>query len=296
MKAFNFLNVLSSLIGMAFCSKEATWNYELGGNNWRGTCSEGSSQSPINIPFSEPVQLTPERGDFLRLDFDLGASDDLEVFNNGHTVLITSNSTPTSMDIPIVNGMLHGILSGGSKTAANTEYVPGYFFNFHLHEPSEHSYDGLLAPMEGHMVMQIFKEDLPSCPMDFCFSVLSFRFQYTSLDTENKFIAQLLEAIGGEWPSHIDDSAKVSFPVDFSELLPSDSPSYVVYNGSLTTPPCTEYVLWHIFEEPLPVSVEQVATLESVISKVSEGTGRNSRTIRPLNGRTLGYVSSGGEL
>eukprot|EP01026_Neomeris_dumetosa_P005740 TRINITY_DN116_c1_g1_i1.p1 TRINITY_DN116_c1_g1~~TRINITY_DN116_c1_g1_i1.p1 ORF type:complete len:332 (+),score=27.68 TRINITY_DN116_c1_g1_i1:117-998(+) len=288
MEAYRFISILYFLLGVV---QSIEWNYDLGGSDWEGTCATGLSQSPINIPFSDPSALTPEREDFLRLDFEFDSSDELEVFNNGHAIVISSNSTPASIQLPIVNGLLHGIVGGGSKTRDNTKFVTAYFSDLYLHQPSEHFFDGLLPPMEAQMVMRISKQDLPTCPTEFCLAMVSFRFTYTTLDTPNTFISQLLQAIGGEWPRDIDQPLTVDFPIDFEDLLPTPFPGYVVYSGSLTTPPCTEYVLWHVIQEPLSVSVEQVASLEEVISLVSEGTARNSRTIQPLNGRTLGYIA-----
>jgi carbonic anhydrase len=52
--------------------------------------------------------------------------------------------------------------------------------------------------------------------------------------------------------------AKLSEPFPLSRLLPEFSNLYLTYNGSLTTPPCTETVSWVIRKEPLTVSRQQV--------------------------------------
>lgn len=36
--------------------------------------------------------------------------------------------------------------------------------------------------------------------------------------------------------------------------------NYYRYKGSLTTPGCTEAVIWTLFENPIPLSIEQVRT------------------------------------
>lgn len=39
----------------------------------------------------------------------------------------------------------------------------------------------------------------------------------------------------------------MSGSLDLSELLPgTDAPGYYAYTGSLTTPPCTQGVMWHV--------------------------------------------------
>lgn len=47
------------------------------------------------------------------------------------------------------------------------------------------------------------------------------------------------------------------------ELLPNDLVHYFTYNGSLTTPPCSEVVTWIDFKEPIPLSHNQV-TLSNI--------------------------------
>ena len=45
--------------------------------------------------------------------------------------------------------------------------------------------------------------------------------------------------------------------LDFATLLPPDR-SYLTYTGSLTTPPCTEGVTWHVLTQPVTISLSQV--------------------------------------
>jgi carbonic anhydrase len=73
----------------------------------------------------------------------------------------------------------------------------------------------------------------------------------------------------------------VAAPVEFdpAALLPSDR-RYYTYMGSLTTPPCTEGVLWMVLKQPLQVASEQVAIFSRVFRN-------NSRPIQPQNGRLI---------
>ena len=45
--------------------------------------------------------------------------------------------------------------------------------------------------------------------------------------------------------------------LDLTELLPAER-GYYTYMGSLTTPPCSEGVLWMVMKQPVPVSAEQI--------------------------------------
>lgn len=47
--------------------------------------------------------------------------------------------------------------------------------------------------------------------------------------------------------------------LDLQQLLPSNT-SYLAYSGSLTTPPCTEGVLWMVMANAQKVSKQQVRT------------------------------------
>ena len=66
-----------------------------------------------------------------------------------------------------------------------------------------------------------------------------------------------------------------------SDFLPS-SHGYYAYTGSLTTPPYTEGVKWHVMSEILEVSAEQVEQLAALT-----GGETNSREVQGLNGREI---------
>lgn len=61
---------------------------------------------------------------------------------------------------------------------------------------------------------------------------------------------------------------KVSFtePVDPAKFLPKDSKALYTYEGSLTTPPLLESVIWTVFKEPIQISKEQVGMYTHQIS------------------------------
>ena len=48
-------------------------------------------------------------------------------------------------------------------------------------------------------------------------------------------------------------------PFALDDLIETFSSDYVTYKGSLTTPPCSEGVVWIISSKPLPISERQVS-------------------------------------
>jgi len=65
------------------------------------------------------------------------------------------------------------------------------------------------------------------------------------------------------------------------------------YDGSFTTPPCTEGVKWWVLEEPVKISWAQLDAFEAHgwgNANYRNGEG-NNRIVQPLNERTLYYAN-----
>ncbi|MFN3618347.1 MAG: carbonic anhydrase [Aquabacterium sp.] len=68
-------------------------------------------------------------------------------------------------------------------------------------------------------------------------------------------------------------------PIDLSRLLPAE-PAYFLYMGSLTTPPCTEDVIWAVMKQPLGISGDQMAVMARLYPN-------NARPVQPTHGRLV---------
>ena len=85
--------------------------------------------------------------------------------------------------------------------------------------------------------------------------------------------AQLAEAPGTE--------ATVRMPLEFGDhLFSGDATGVYHYDGSLTTPPCSEGVKWYIRKTPTQLSKAQIEAFTAVYD-------HNNRPVQALNDRTL---------
>ena len=67
--------------------------------------------------------------------------------------------------------------------------------------------------------------------------------------------------------------------VDAIQLIPGKR-SHYKYEGSLTTPPCTEGIVFFVLDTPMSLSKEQIAAFAKYYPD-------NARPVQPLNGRTV---------
>jgi carbonic anhydrase len=92
----------------------------------------------------------------------------------------------------------------------------------------------------------------------------------------NKFI----EALWQNVPAN-DGGEKVVADIKLSaaDLMPK-ALDYYRYEGSLTTPPCTEGVQWFVLKEPIEISEAQVNAFQKLFPV-------NSRPVQALNERVV---------
>ena len=97
--------------------------------------------------------------------------------------------------------------------------------------------------------------------------------------------AAIWDPVFSALPSGPDDPRHIENPqLDLDELRPLPPP-YYAYDGSLTTPPCSEGVEWLVLAEKRQLSPEQMATITSHLH-------HNNRPVQPLGDRELLLVST----
>lgn len=113
---------------------------------------------------------------------------------------------------------------------------------FHFHAPSEHRIDGRSFPMEAHFVHR----DAASGAL----GVLGVFMVEGGTNPAFQALAAVMPRAAGE-------AADVPAGIAMEALLPA-SRRYFSYEGSLTTPPCSETVDWRVCVEPVEVAVEDI--------------------------------------
>lgn len=167
-----------------------------------------------------------------------------EVINNGHTLQVNFKS-------------------GSTLHFDNKDFT---LLQMHFHTPSEYTFKGKHYPMVAHIVHQSKDGQL---------LVLAVMFEEGK---ENDIIKQIWHNA----PKKSGESKKLA-KVAVSELV-GKIESYIRLDGSLTTPPCTEGVIWLISTHNALASKEQIEFFTNTI-------GKNNRPTQPANGRVIIQVS-----
>jgi carbonic anhydrase len=164
------------------------------------------------------------------------------VINNGHTIQV---------DVQGDNWL----------TVRGTEFK---LLQFHFHHPSEERVNSRGSAMVAHLVHKSAAGQL---------AVLAVLLDPGELNT-------LINTVWTYMP--LDKGDSVRMPKDLlnlNELLPADQ-RYYQFMGSLTTPPCTEGVLWMVLKQPTAIAREQIKLFSQLFPN-------NARPVQPTNGRAV---------
>ncbi|WP_457564210.1 carbonic anhydrase [Caminibacter sp.] len=164
------------------------------------------------------------------------------VLDNGHTVKVVTTDTDNYVEV---------------------DGIKFYLKQFHFHTPSENMINGKHYPMEAHFVHLDKNGNI---------TVIAVMFK------EGKYNPYMQEIIS-KVPTQKNKKAKLKNQFNPEKLWPKNH-AYYRFNGSLTTPPCTEGVRWIVFKEPVEVSSKQIMAMEAIM-------GKNNRPVQPLNARVI---------
>ena len=166
----------------------------------------------------------------------------LTIVNNGHTIQVNYDK-------------------GSSITLNGVRYD---LVQFHFHAHSEHALAGQFEPLELHLVHKNAKGGL---------AVVGVLLKAGADNPGYAAVLNNLPAAEGE-PQAVSGAS-----VDANQLLPTTR-TYWRYNGSLTTPPCTEGVQWLVMNTPVDLSDAQIAAYTAIYNA-------NARPLQPFNARTF---------
>ena len=169
-------------------------------------------------------------------------ADATEVINNAHAIQVNVDS----------------------HSAMNIDGKHFILKQFHFHSPSENTINRRSFPLEAHFV---------HAAKDGSLAVIAVLYQ---LGDENPALKKIFATM----PKNVHKTNTLKLTANEIEtLLPKDR-SYYRFNGSLTTPPCSEGVRWFVLKTYQTISKEQLKQFTEVIKD-------NNRPTQPLNARKV---------
>jgi carbonic anhydrase len=213
-------------------------------------CLKGKTQSPININVDRAVKAELPPIEFLY------RPSQLSIVDNGHTVMVNYGEGSNLL----VDGRQYRLVQ------------------FHFHKPSEEAINGERTDMVVHLVHQHYDGSLAVV------GVL--------MSTKNSSTARkswfgedaskgnpLIQTLWNNVPLVKGKTETSGVTIDINQILPADR-SYFTYMGSLTTPPCSENVLWFVMKTPIYVSEDQVKNFDRIYPM-------NARPLQPKGDRLI---------
>lgn len=241
-----FASAISTQVFAEGKGKAAHWTYEgvHGPEKWASLAPENAKCSQGTT--QSPVNIMDREvivSELESIQFHYQPSS-FRFEHNGHTLQVT----PSGENFVVIRGARYDLLQ------------------FHFHAPSEERINFRNFSMVAHFV-------------------------HKSAQGRLAVVGVLLDA-GGSNPAmdhlwaHLplskgDTVAPKAASLDMNQLLPRDR-AYFQFMGSLTTPPCSEGVLWTLFQEPVRIRAEQASVFLKVV-------GMNARPVQPLNQRVVRF-------
>ena len=175
-----------------------------------------------------------------QISFDYRPSS-FSVVDNGHTVQV-------------------GVSGGNYITVQNRMFE---LQQFHFHRPSEERINGKAFEMVVHLVHRDAEG----------------RLAVLALLLERGAPQATIQTVWNNLPLEKFETMQPTILLDPAEMLPARR-DYYTYMGSLTSPPCSEGVLWLVMKQPVQASPAQMALFSRLYPL-------NARPVQPGNGRII---------
>ena len=209
-------------------------------------CAEGTHQSPIDLVNPTPTKLPT-------IFYEYHPATGVDIHHNGHTIEV---AYPEGSGIQI-DGTHYQLLQ------------------FHFHAPSEHTVAGKPFDMEMHLVHENEEGNLAVVGL-----LIESGRHHPAFDSITAYLPSAPLEIQRIENAIIDLNLMLSPNKQITDEAVKAFPNTYRYNGSLTTPPCSEGVKWIVLTTPVEMSESQIAAFKAIIHD-------NNRPVQPLNGREL---------
>ena len=234
--------VMGIMPAMAMAAGAAHWGYEgkEGPAHWSELSKDNAACALGHM--QSPINITATTKEKLpAIEFRYLASP-LKIVNNGHSVQVN-------------------VADGSSIKIGNDTYK---LVQFHVHTPSEEEIHGKRYDMGMHFV---HKNDAGQL------AVVAVLFEKGKDNAAlAPFVANLPKTVGPE-------QTVAGVDVEAAKLLPV-AQGYYTFEGSLTTPPCTEGVRWVLLKSPVQASAAQLAAIHAIVHD-------DARPLQPLHARVV---------
>ena len=175
-----------------------------------------------------------------QISFDYHPSS-FNVVDNGHTVQV-------------------GVSGGNYITVQNRMFE---LQQFHFHRPSEERINGKAFEMVVHLVHRDAEG----------------RLAVLALLLERGAPQATIQTVWNNLPLEKLETMQPTILLDPAEMLPARR-DYYTYMGSMTSPPCSEGVLWLVMKQPVQASPAQMALFSRLYPL-------NARPVQPASGRII---------
>lgn len=252
--------VLATWITINAFASELPFDYRAM-SDWPQLCNNGKSQSPINIYTKEATIEDSDTLHAMELT-TMGTLSRYVVIFTGTCMQILFKEFSKDFDVKIHANEQH---IGNSTKVKEGDLLALEPIQMHIHTLSEHTLDGFYAPGELHIVTKIKEGESDYCDaIGGCISVFAILLTYERHGNKNNHV---LKEVFGKMPKGTGEKEGVvhKTKLNLDELLPEDR-DYFTYLGSVTTPPCSEIVTWHVFAEPAAISAELIHQHQHMVS------------------------------
>ncbi|KEG14487.1 putative carbonic anhydrase-like protein [Trypanosoma grayi] len=258
--------------------KDPTWDYtDL--STWPETCRKGSRQSPISFSELAPNEVV-YRKDLGPLEFSEGCAFtaekvSLKIENDVNTISVRL----ISLDDPYNEAPSPCTM----RDPTNPDSPLFHFVSMHLHSPAEHVFPRTMPNAELHILFVNTKGSNKAQRMVVAVQLVA----SNKLNTTSVRALRHILVEGSLPPKHAITTCTLTEDIAIPKLLPRRG-SYLAYDGSLTTPPCTEGVRFIVMTSPQIISRLALGRLVEAFNKSRQGNFYgNRRPTQPLNGRAV---------